>query len=231
MNVLGIETSTHAGSVAVIQDKRLLGELSINVRPAHSQKLVPMIKSLLGYVEVEKADLDGIAVSIGPGYYTALRVGLSTAKALSYSLGIPLVGVSSLEALAMNVSGIGGMVCPVIDAKMTQVYAALFECSEPSPIRRAEDMVLTAEELLGMVEGDTVFVGDVGLIAKAVSSGAHMDGVPTYAPSLLCTPRASACAVLGARQLGEGRSHDRSVLVPSYMRRTQAEIAKEESRL
>ncbi len=225
--MLGIETSTHTGSVAVVEDDVLRGEITISTRPAHVKKLVPMIKSLLEFVEMDRAALDGIAVSAGPGYYTALRVGISTAKALSYSLELPLVGVSSLEVLARNVYATNAVVCAVIDAKMSQVYTAFFRFSDGRLIRCGDDMVSTPEEVLGMVEEETVFVGDVGPIEKALSKGVPAAGVVSLAPEGFCRPRASVCARLGARELAAGRAHDARELVPSYMRRAQAEISKE----
>ncbi len=100
MKVLAIETSTYSGSVAVSEDDMILGEYYLNMGPSHSERLVPAIDMLLGELGIGRKELGGVAVSLGPGSFTALRVGISTAKGLAYSLGIPVTGAYSLEILA-----------------------------------------------------------------------------------------------------------------------------------
>nr|NIT14120.1 tRNA (adenosine(37)-N6)-threonylcarbamoyltransferase complex dimerization subunit type 1 TsaB [Candidatus Dadabacteria bacterium] len=102
MIVLGIETSSYCGSVAVAEDEIVLGEIFFNTGLKHSTSIIPSINSLLKIIGLERADLEGIAVSEGPGSYTSLRVGISAAKGLAYSLDLPLTGVSTLKCLAYN---------------------------------------------------------------------------------------------------------------------------------
>jgi tRNA threonylcarbamoyl adenosine modification protein YeaZ len=219
MKVLGIETSTYSGSVAVVEGERILGEFTINIGPTHSQKLLPMIDSLLDAVRVGMDEIGGIAVSRGPGYFTALRVGISTAKGLSLSLGKPIVGVDSLEVLARNVPCEGKTICPVIDAKRGEVYAAIFEYRNGEFCRTTEDMLLTPAALVSMVTGRVVFVGDTHVIEPFVVGSALVD----FAPSHLNIPRASFCAFLGSGKLIEGVYDNAATLSPYYMRRAEGE--------
>lgn len=219
MKVLGIETSTYSGSVAVVEGSKILGEFTINIGPTHSQKLLPMIDSLLDAVRLGMDEVDGIAVSKGPGYFTALRVGISTAKGLSLSLGKPLVGVDSLEVLARNVPCERKTVCPVIDAKRGEVYASLFEYRDGEFHRKTEDMLLTPSALLSMVGGEVVFVGDTHVIEPAARGFELVE----FAPPHLNIPRALFCAFLGSGKLIEGAYDSAAALSPYYMRKAEGE--------
>ena len=121
MKILGIETSTYSGSIALADGDALTGEYFFNAGPSHTEKLVPSIDMLLSDCGVAKPDLEGIAVSLGPGSFTSLRVGISSAKALAYALKIPVTGVSSLEVLAYNALLSERTIVPVIDARKGQL--------------------------------------------------------------------------------------------------------------
>src|SRR5919198_4229491 len=173
MKILGIETSTYSGSIAIVDDDRILGELSLGVGPEHSEKLLPMLDWLLKEIGLERREIQGIVVSVGPGSFTALRVGISTAKGLAFSLGIPVVGVSSLEVLAGNLPFALFNVCPIIDAKKKEVFAAFFRYSDvcrdevtPPLHRISDDMLILPQKLIGIIHEKTIFIGDGVVLYK-----------------------------------------------------------------
>ena len=122
MKLIGIDTSSHLGSVSVVEDRRLLGECLLNLGPMHSENITSSIDWLLKTLDIKRDELQGVAVSIGPGSFTSLRVGVVTAKSLAYALGLKIIGVSSLEALASNVPCTDKKICTLIDAKRKEVY-------------------------------------------------------------------------------------------------------------
>lgn len=225
MKILGIETSTQAGSIAFTDGDRVLGELSLNLGPVHSEKLIPMIDWLLGEVGGEKREIEGIAVSVGPGSFTGLRVGLSTAKGLAFSLKIPLVGISSLETLAMNIFT-NFSICSIIDARKKEVFAAFFKLSDGGIVRTSGDVLISPQGLCEMIRERTVFIGDGAVLYRDLLMKI-LGELALFCPLNLNFPRASNSALIGARKLREGCRDDLSTLAPRYLRRAEAEIFRE----
>ena len=226
MRVLGIETSTHSGSVAVLEDEKILGESLLNNGPTHSEKLVPMIDWLLKEVGIDKKGIDGISVAVGPGSFTALRIGISTAKGLAFSLGVPVVGVSSLEVLALNLLFTPFVICAIIDAKKNEVFAAFFTSSSGCLHRSSDDMLISPHDLIDMIHKKTVLIGN-GAMEYGDFLRDALGELAVFCPSSLNFPRASNCALLGAKRLKNGSKDDLSALAPQYLRRADAEILKE----
>ena len=228
MKILGIETSMYAGSIALSDGEKIAGEYYFNTGPSHSEKLLPSIDWLLGELGVAKTDLDGVAVSLGPGSFTSLRIGIATAKGLSFSLGIPVAGISTLELLAMNVLFAPYKLCPVIDARRGEVFAAFFESREGELVRISEDMVISHEDLAGKIKEKTIFIGEAALLYSDFLD--HMWGglgYALYCPQALNYPRAGFLSHLGYNRIKEGRVDDPFMLAPHYMRKSEAEISKE----
>ena len=121
--ILGIETSSAIASVAVGNDKEIRSELIVQAGLTHSEQLVPHIETVLTTGKVKKSDITGIAVTIGPGSFTGLRIGLGTAKALAYAWNVPVVGVLTTDVLAQGFMYSNYRVCTVVDAQKKQVYA------------------------------------------------------------------------------------------------------------
>jgi tRNA threonylcarbamoyladenosine biosynthesis protein TsaB len=225
MLVLGIETSTTQGGVAIIGEDRVLCETVLNVEVTHSERLLPAVDRALDEARITLDGLGGIAVSIGPGSFTGLRIGLSTAKGLAYATGLPLVGVPTLEAMAWTLPAARWQVCPVLDARKQEVYAALFR-HEPEGLRRmTEDTAMAPDDLCRLIRNPTLFLGD---------------GVDTYGAlfrerlgdKMLLPPLASrgarpACvAELGRRRLLRGERDAPDSLVPRYLRPSEAELRR-----
>jgi tRNA threonylcarbamoyladenosine biosynthesis protein TsaB len=124
MKVLGIDTSSKAASVAIMEDDKLISEYTINNNKTHSQKLMPIIENMFKLNEMSADDIDLISVCVGPGSFTGLRIGVATSKAIAHVRNIPITIVNSLEALAFNMSMTNKTICPMIDAQKNQVYTA-----------------------------------------------------------------------------------------------------------
>ena len=125
MRILALDTSSLVASAAILEDDKLLGEMTINHPKTHSQKLMPIIEALCTSLGLKIKDMDLIAVAGGPGSFTGVRIGLSAAKAFAQPFDIPVVMVSSLKGLAYNLPGFDGIICPILDARRGEVYAGL----------------------------------------------------------------------------------------------------------
>ena len=126
MKILGIDTSSMAASVAVIEDNKLICEYTINTKKTHSQKLMPMIENMLNLSDLNVREIDAIAVCEGPGSFTGLRIGMATAKAIAHVNDIPVIGVNSLEVLAANMNLCDKKICSILDAQRNQVYTGRY---------------------------------------------------------------------------------------------------------
>ena len=140
MLVLGIESATAVASVALADERGLVGEISLNYGFTHSQQLLPMVDALLSQIGIEPKLLKGISVSSGPGSFTGLRIGISLAKGLAQGLNIPVVGISTLEAIAWGQAMSNGLIAPMINAYRDEIYTALFR-------KKGMDLETVNEEL------------------------------------------------------------------------------------
>ncbi len=214
MYVLGIDTSTMTGGVALLRDDELVGESVLNIRTTHSERLLPALEGLLGQGGLDVKQLGLLSVVTGPGSFTGLRIGVATAKGLSYALGIPTVGVTTLEAYGWQFRFFPGVVLALVDARRENVFWQAFRegmaLNEPSC--DALSHVLTWSEGLGQ---ELLFVGD-----GAISHGAKLPSRVRPSQSLL---RPSAVADLGYTRFLQGAAQDAFTLNPTYMRQTEAE--------
>ncbi len=233
MIVLGLDTSTSAGSVGLVEDDRIIGEYTLDIRATHSERFMPALVRLLNDAGVELKDVDGIAVALGPGSYTGLRIGVVAAKMLAYACGKPLAGVSSLEVLAEGIWSPGRLICPMIDAKRSQVYAALFRRAESGALERLkEDELYELSDLLGELEllgEEIVFTGD-GMAKNMKMIGERLGQRAVQAPRGQRITRGSSVAFLGLDHIKSGAVLDPFEIVPKYLRRSEAEIRWEEKR-
>lgn len=226
MRVLGIETSTLTGSVALLDDDVVVAEHTLHVATTHSERLLASIHRLLEESGFTLNSLDGLAVSAGPGSFTGLRIGLATAKGLAFATGHPLVGVPTLDALAWGVPFASYPVCPLLDAKKGEVYSALYRHRQGTFERLTEYRVLSPQHLLRELgEGPICFLGD-GVsayrhrIVETIGDRAYFVPPPRRYPSAACV------AELGARRLAAGDGADPAGVVPIYVRPSEAELTK-----
>ena len=225
MLVLGIETSTRQGGVAIVGEDHVLCETVLNVEVTHSERLLPAVDRALDEARITLDGLGGIAVSIGPGSFTGLRIGLSTAKGLAYATGLPLVGVPTLEAMAWTLPAARWQVCPVLDARKQEVYAALFR-HEPEGLRRVtEDAALPPEDLCRLIRNPTLFLGD-GADAYGALFRERLGDKMLLPPLASRGARPACVAELGRRRLLRGERDEPDSLVPRYLRPSEAELRR-----
>ncbi len=147
MIILSIDSSTPVAGIAVADGERLLGEVMLNTKNTHSEKLMPLIKQLLGELEMTMQDVDVVAAMQGPGSFTGLRIGMATAKGLVQGAGKKLIAVPTLDCLAYNLVHYPGVICPVMNAQKKQVYTALYRSDENGMTRLSDYQAIPAEQL------------------------------------------------------------------------------------
>jgi tRNA threonylcarbamoyl adenosine modification protein YeaZ len=223
MRVLSIDTATEAASCAVIEDNKLLGELTFNFEKQHSVILMPMIDNLLSSIRLDIDDIDGFVSSKGPGSFTGLRIGMSTIKGLSFGAQKPFISVSTLDALAFNLAYSSGIICPILDALRNNVYTALYTFEGEELKRTSDYMVISIDELITMVKDEKVvyFIGD-GIEKFKEVLRANIKG-SYFAPCHLNFARASSLGQLGLALLKQGIVEDLNQSTPIYLRKSQAE--------
>jgi len=227
MLVLGVETSTMQGGAALVGDEGLCSEYTLNVAATHSERLLPTIDRMLRDAGVGLDALSGLAVSIGPGSFTGLRIGLSTVKGLAYATGLPVVSVPTLEALASTVVFAREQVCPVLDARKQEVYAALFRCERGELVRIMEDTALAPEALCSKIRRPTIFLGDGMAVYGELFR--HLLGDRMLVPPPPSRgARPAWVAELGRRRLLRGERDPVDALVPRYLRLSEAELRLQE---
>ncbi|MFQ5867311.1 MAG: tRNA (adenosine(37)-N6)-threonylcarbamoyltransferase complex dimerization subunit type 1 TsaB [bacterium] len=226
MVILGIETSTKTCSIALADGEKIRDEISLHLGLFHSERVIPLLDEILISNGMAIKDIDGIAVSIGPGSFTGIRIGVSTARGLAQSLNIPLVGIPSLDGLAFGMGTSGEVVCPMIDALRREIYTALYEGRKR----------LTPHQLIGIEswleglkdKGETIlFLGEAvdiyeELIKDSLKKKAKIvEKEKRYAS-------ADRVAQLGLEKLvsGEGKKYDE--VFPLYIRKPEAEVKWEE---
>lgn len=218
MRLLAVETSTLAGGVALLEGERLRGEYLLDVSATHSERLMPAIDRLLGDAGWAASDLQALAVAVGPGSFTGLRIGLSVVKGLALALGIPVAAVPTLDAMAAALPFANLPVCPVLDARKGEVYACLYRWDGRAMRREWEYLALTPDDLAARITEPVVLVGD----------GAHL--VQTSharpAPPHRRLPSPGAVAVLGVERLARGHSVAAAELIPIYLRPSEAELKR-----
>lgn len=229
MPILALDTATMVSSVAVADEKKVLAELTVQTRLTHSETLMPHIQQVLEMAGVERSDLTGIAVSIGPGSFTGLRIGLGAAKAMAYALNIPLIGVSTMEALAWHYPVPNVNIIPLIDAQKGNVYAASYSFEpESESIKTISDVaVYSFDEVFEHFGTDgkcCVLLGDMA-VKKAIPRRAKGELPANFiiAPIHTIMPRAATVAVAGLKKLAAGEVGSVMDMEPIYIRRSEAE--------
>lgn len=154
MNVLAIDTSNHVLGVAVMKNEQVIGEIVTNLTKNHSTRLMPAINTLMKEIDMKPEDLDQIAVAKGPGSYTGVRIGLTTAKTLAWALNIPIVGVSSLEVLAYQGRFFDGYICPFFDARRGLVYSGVYKWKNNQLLSVYEDKNIMMDTVLEKLKSE-----------------------------------------------------------------------------
>ena len=224
MKILAFESSAKAASVALLQDGVLLAESFMNNGKTHSATLMPMAQELLKNCEMQSSDLDAVAVALGPGSFTGVRIGVAAAKGLAWAAEKPVCGVSTLLGMASQMAGFVGTICPVMDARRSQVYNALFQSDGKQLTRITEDRAISLEDLkkdLETVKKPVFLVGDGSKLCYNTLK--ELQEVLVYPPLHLEMQRASGVAIAAETMAKMGEFTAPEQLVPNYLRLSQAE--------
>lgn len=218
---LSIDTSTRYASVGLSRQGEAIAELSWRSEQNHSVELAPAIRALMGQAGVEVAQVEAVFVAKGPGGFSALRVGMSTAKALAMALKVPLVAVATLDIEALPYLGLGIEVCALLDAGRNQVYMAKYG---PELDANTQYRIMGRDALVGAIETLTLFCGE-GVLAIADALRASLGDHALIAQAPPPTRRASYLAHLAHRRWQAGAADDPTTLQPLYLRSSQVDTA------
>lgn len=223
-HILAIDSSSTSGSIALFEDGRLVSEWTVGDVGTHADWLTRNVSALLESSGREVTDVDLFALSVGPGSFTGLRIGVSTVKGLAWTTGRPVSGVSTLAALSMNLAYTGLHVCPVLDARKKEVYSALYRVEGTRPVEVVPDGPRSPEDLVREVADKVspkgvVFLGS-GLNPYGEYFSENLPGA-SFAPEPLWHVRASCVARLA---VDAGETAEPAGLLPRYMRKSEAEI-------
>ena len=225
MYILSLDSTAIAATVALCDDEKLLSLTTVENGNTHSQTLLPMVEQTLARFELRPTDVEMYACSAGPGSFTGVRIGASTVKGLAFGTTIPCIGVSTLEALAQNLIGFDGILCPVMNARRNQVYNALFECKNGVITRLCEDRAIALdaldEELAALADQPIYLAGDG--YDLSVSQLTKCAPRICRTPVLLRTQNAYSVAQVALALYESGVRTSDSELVPVYLRPCQAE--------
>jgi tRNA threonylcarbamoyladenosine biosynthesis protein TsaB len=223
LNILGLDTSTMMATCAVINEERLLGEYSLNQDMSHSEKLVPMIKEILDGLNMKIGDIDLYGVAIGPGSFTGLRIGAATMKAFAHVFNKPMVGVSTLEALAYNLPH-NEIVVPMIDARRNRVYTAIYSWEDGMLKEVMAPDVLPMEDLIKrLMDFDELVVNGNGTLIHRELLEKSLGKRVRFATMGQNMCRAASICELARIKYDGGQVDDYFTLAPEYLRESQAQ--------
>jgi tRNA threonylcarbamoyladenosine biosynthesis protein TsaB len=226
--VLAIDTSSYVLGVAIVEEDKVIGELVTNLNKNHSVRAMPAVDQLMKDCVIKPDTLDRIVVGRGPGSFTGVRIGVTLAKTLAWSLNVPLVGVSSLELLAANGRYFKGMISPIMDARRGQVYTGLYTWDKTGVQTEVEDVNIALTDWLSMLKEkneDVLFIGnDVHLHKETIIE--YLGEMAHFAQTSENNPRPSELALIGLRNVAE----DVHTFVPNYTRLAEAEAKWLESK-
>ncbi len=217
MKILGIDTATDVLGVAVTEGQELIAEYRSHIKRAHAERLVPTIERLLNDLNLTPRSLDGIAVSIGPGSFTGLRIGLAAVKGIAYAANLPVVGVSSLEIVAFQGKFWPHQICPLIKAQGDEVYTAIYKFEGDCLVKKKEEQLIHLEHLQTIITGKTLLLtsGIKNLdefITDVLKEYVHI------APKSDSMISGYSVAILGLSKFKKNETENIDLLVPFYLK-------------
>ncbi|MCR5025786.1 MAG: tRNA (adenosine(37)-N6)-threonylcarbamoyltransferase complex dimerization subunit type 1 TsaB [Lachnospiraceae bacterium] len=231
MTILAIDSSALPLSVAILKDDVMLAEYTITLKLTHSETLMPVLDDVLKRTGVEPEDIDAFATAGGPGSFTGLRIGSATVKGLADALGVPVISVPTLKAMAYNVLCRDSLIVPMMDARRRNVYTGIFEYEGDDLKTILPQCAIPVTELLDRVASinkKAYFLGDGAKVFREEIDG-RLESPHFFAPPHLCLQHSGAVAVLASKMFAEGDFTDAGSHRPDYIKSTQAEQEKKEA--
>ena len=231
MKILAIESSGLTAGVAIVDENIVIASYNVDYKKTHSETLLPMLDEICRMTELDRGSLDAVAVSSGPGSFTGLRIGSSTAKGIALALDLPIVEVPTLAALAYGLPFAKGIICPIMDARRDQVYNALFRFEGGKLVELKETRAVKVSDLVEELNGagydePVIFLGDGVPVYRTLID--EMIKVPCeYAPPHVNRQSAESVGALAVELMRQGKTVSADEHVPFYLRRSQAEQEKE----
>jgi tRNA threonylcarbamoyladenosine biosynthesis protein TsaB len=223
MRILAVDTATASCSVAIVDRASLAAEFTVNKKETHSKHLMEMINSVLKTSGLDLSAVDGFAVTKGPGSFTGLRIGISTVKGLAEASEKPIVGVSSLEALAVQVPFSTDLICPLIDARKGEVYFSRYRFINGHLKKQTDEQVARPENVFDDVKESCLFVGNGAVLYKSLIME-KLNSFASFAPVVHHTIRASTVAYLSLAKFKSKDTDKIETFSPHYLRRSDAEL-------
>lgn len=229
MKVLGIDTSSLATSIAVVEDNKLICEYTVNTKKTHSQKLMPMIENMLMMSDVNIKEIDLIAICIGPGSFTGLRISMATAKAIAHVNNLPIVGVDSLEMLAANMDLCDKKICSILDAQRNQVYTGRYKFENGELVAIGEVDVVEIDNLIADLQStneEWIIVGEAVYKYEEIIKNVTNLNIPKASHNV--SKASSLCSVAIDKYSRNINIKDCYTINPMYIRKSQAEVQYDE---
>ena len=222
MRILALETATLAGSAALLEGDRVIGLSLLDIALTHSERLMAMVDRLLQDCGWDIAHVEALALSIGPGSFTGLRVGVATVKGLALALGLPVAPVPTLDALAGNLPFADAPVCPLLDARKGEVYLSLYRWCGGRMERQWDYLALSPRAAAERLEPPVIVLGDG--VAACLPFLSHLGAGLRVAPASHAAPSAALVGLLGHAMLASGDTVAAESLEPLYLRPSEAEL-------
>lgn len=228
MHILSVDTATTSCSVAITRNQSLLAEVTNDTGQTHAKHLMGMIDMVINLSGLTMSDLDGFAVTRGPGSFTGLRIGVASIKGLATATRKPLVGVSTLDALALQAAGPSMLICPLLDARRGEVYYSRYRYANGMPAQLVEEKVASPIDAVRGLKEESLFVGEGAIVYRDLLVEA-LGGLARFAPVVQNTIRASTVAHLSLPAFEAGHTDDVANFAPVYIRKSDAEINRNRS--
>lgn len=225
MRILALDSSGLVASVALLEDDNLLAEYTVNYKKTHSQTLLPMLDEIVQMTDTELSSVDALAVAKGPGSFTGLRIGSATVKGLGLALNKPIIGIPTVEGLAMNLYETDAVICPLMDARRNQVYTGIYKFQNGTLQVVKDQIPLGVEEIieaLNLLGQKVVFLGDGVPVYKDIIEK-NMEVPYSFAPAHVNKQRAGAIGVRAFEYYRQGLYSSAAEFEPDYLRLSQAE--------
>jgi tRNA threonylcarbamoyladenosine biosynthesis protein TsaB len=229
MKILAVDTATKSCSVAIVDKKSLLAEITVVNEQTHSKHLLEIIRFVIKHSGLNLSDLNGFAVTRGPGSFTGLRIGISSVKGFAAAQGKPIVGVSSLDALARQIFISPYLICSLIDARRNEVYSSKYRYKDGKIKKEGKEQAVSPGDALDEINEPCIFVGSGAVLyQKAIKDklGKHAYFVQGYENII----RASTVAHLSMNRFENGDTEDAETFVPNYIRKSDAQLKLKEKK-